>query len=100
MTGQAVLDLFGVEDRRSAFLARHQIGQLRLPWDTQGGGKAGELAPAWVCCHCHTVELSEYLLWINHGCNEIDRRDTPCRHSKPQTTFFGLVLALDPGSPQ
>jgi hypothetical protein len=46
----------------------HQRGQVRLPWDTQGCGKAGDLTPAWICCLCGGIEISAYALSINHGC--------------------------------
>lgn len=57
----------------------HQRGWVRLPYDTAGGGKVGDIVPAWVCCRCGGVALSEYLLDRGHGCcTGWCRTDYPC----------------------
>lgn len=61
----------GDHERHSAeFLAVHQLGQIRLPWDTAAGDKAGDLIPAWRCCRCGAIELSWFLLERSHGCED------------------------------
>lgn len=47
----------------------HRYGLVRLPHDMQcTSHRAGDLVPAWVCCLCDGVELTEFAWLINHGC--------------------------------
>ena len=101
VNGQLALDLFGdhaadaeqaaaERNRREAWTRAHQIGQIRLPWDTADGRSAGELIPAWRCCACGGVETGAYALTISHGCEwrpDADGCDPHCprarhRHSR------------------
>lgn len=63
---QLALDLWA--PARQDFADRHQLGHIRLPRDTAGGDKAGDLVPAWRCCACGGIELSRYFLDLSHNC--------------------------------
>jgi hypothetical protein len=57
----------------------HQRGWVRLPYNTGGGDKAGDILPAYVCCRCGGVELSAWDLDRGHGCcTSWMRTDYPC----------------------
>ncbi|GLY08330.1 hypothetical protein [Actinoplanes sp. NBRC 101535] len=51
------------------FVTRHRRGRVLLPY-TAHIGPAGAPVDAWVCCDpvCGGVEVSEYLLELDHGC--------------------------------
>lgn len=74
------LDLFGEvekaeqdardrEQERADWLARFERADWIAPWDTAGGMKKGESALGWRCPdpECRDIELSSYLLVIEHG---------------------------------
>jgi len=72
-------------DPRATFTARHQRGLIRLPYTfgDEPGKRAGDLAPAWVCCDpaCSGVELTADGLDLNHRCCE----RWPCCAEHPAT---------------
>lgn len=81
-TEQLALDLWA--PTRQAYVDRHQIGQIRLPWDLAAAERpgdpaprAGELVPAWRCCRCGGIELTRYWLEREHTCCE-DSWMPPC----------------------
>jgi hypothetical protein len=82
---QGALDLWG--GGRSRPPNPHQRGFVRLPYDTAGLGKTGDLAQAWVCCRCDRPELSRYLLELNHSC---------CDENRPQGCARPLFCDLTP----
>jgi hypothetical protein len=57
-------------DELEDYVARHQRGHVRLPYDLGPGQLTGAIVAAWVCCdpECGGVELSERVLHINHFC--------------------------------
>ncbi|MCX5070872.1 hypothetical protein OOJ91_34050 [Micromonospora lupini] len=72
---QLALDLWGEQARAEAWHAAHQIGQYRTPWTWATGPRpgeptpqAGDLVPAWRCCHCGAIEMTAYALFSDHGC--------------------------------
>ena len=72
---QMTLDLFGEQAARQQYVARHQIGHYRTPWTWATGPtpgaptpQAGDLVPAWRCCHCGAIEMTEYALRNEHDC--------------------------------
>lgn len=68
------------------WLGQHQVGLIRLPRDTAGGDRAGDLVPAWRCCHCGGVELCRYWLLLDHAC-EPDR----CMRAEPHWYLTGCM---------
>lgn len=57
--------------RHGRDLSDHQRGFIVLDWDTAGGGKVGDLIPAWICCVCGGAEPNPYWLVTNHYCATI-----------------------------
>jgi len=57
--------------------ADHQRGTVTLPYQC-GLGAPGDEVPAWVCCRCGAIELTDSLLRTGHGCcdSEIGQRGT------------------------
>lgn len=75
-------------------LSDHQRGWIILDWDTAGGGKKGDLIPAWICCVCGGPEPNEYWLAIEHSCATIPGC---ARHTdRPRKGPWAFRLA-DPG---
>lgn len=62
----------------------HQRGHIRLPCDTAGLGKTGDIVPAWVCCQCGGVEPTEFMLEINHRC---EAYNPGCRGRAPDAKY-------------
>jgi hypothetical protein len=75
-------------------LSDHQRGFIVLDWDTAGGGKKGDLIPAWICCVCGGAEPNQYWLTINHYCATIPGC---ARHSdRPRKGPWAFRLACAP----
>ncbi|MCX5066925.1 hypothetical protein OOJ91_13820 [Micromonospora lupini] len=72
---QLTLAVVPLVDRAEGYEARHQVGQYRTPWTWATGPRrgdptpqAGDLVPAWRCCHCGAIVMTRYALETNHDC--------------------------------
>ncbi|WFE41936.1 hypothetical protein [Micromonospora sp. WMMD998] len=93
-TEQLVLAFVPLADPAEGFEARHQVGQVRTPWTWATGPhagaptpQAGDLVPAWRCCHCGGIEMTRYFLALSHGCEDTHGGcRASCRYRPPDPT--------------
>jgi hypothetical protein len=78
-------------------LADHQYGLCRVPWNTAGGDKAGDLVPAWVCCKCGLAEPSKSWLANHHDCGSPYSR-CPIPGTDPYTGRWARVDQTAPAA--
>ncbi|WP_447643183.1 hypothetical protein [Nocardioides zeae] len=93
MMGEQQLDLFGQVEAEATEAAERKAAYDALaprwrdwlhaepapyPYDTQGGGKAGEVCDDWWRCPgCGAVELGAYPFWLAHGFHPDHAGDVP-----------------------